>query len=82
MPSSLNDYLNKLTPQEKAELETFAAFLIARRGLRSSAILADEIPMAELMALAMQSFSFDWLADADEDIYGPTDGGEATWLRE
>ena len=39
MSNNLQDYLNKLTPQEKAELENFAAFLIARRSLRPTEIL-------------------------------------------
>lgn len=82
MLSNFHDFLKKLTPQEKAELETFAAFLIARRTLKHQENLTDEIPMTELMGLAMQSSSFDWLADAAEDIYIPTDGEEPAWPRE
>jgi hypothetical protein len=82
MSNNLNDYLNKLTPQEKAELETFAAFLIARRHLKHPEILPDEIPMAELMHLAMQSSSFDWLANEAEEIYSPDDGEAPIWPRD
>jgi antitoxin HicB len=49
MGDNLQVYIEKLTPQEQAELETFAAFLIARRSLRHPEILTDEITMAELM---------------------------------
>jgi hypothetical protein len=79
MSNNLNDYVNKLTRQEKAELETFAAFLIARRRLRHPEILADDVPMAELMYLAMQSSSFDWLVSEAEDIYSPDDGEAPIW---
>ena len=82
MSNNLQDYLIKLTPQEKAELENFAAFLIARRGLKQPEIHPDDIPMTELMHLAMQSASFDWLADEAEDLYAPTDGEEPLWPRE
>ena len=82
MPNNLQDYLKKLTPQEQAELESFAAFLIARRGLRHPEILTDEITMPELIDLAMQSSSFDWLADEREDIYSLAEGEEPIWPQE
>ena len=63
-------------------METFAAFLIARRGLKHPEILTDDVPMAELMHLAMQSSSFDWLADEAEDLYAASDGEEPIWPRE
>lgn len=40
MNQSLIRLLEKLTPEEQAELETFAAFLLARRELKSKEALA------------------------------------------
>lgn len=71
--------LDNLTPPEQAELEAFAAFLIARRNLGHPQVLTDDISAEELLELVMQSGSFDWLADPREDGYTLTDGEAAIW---
>ncbi|NAT10382.1 hypothetical protein C4E22_02350 [ANME-1 cluster archaeon AG-394-G06] len=62
-----------MTPQERAEVETVAAFVIARRKLRNLSVLTDDIPTQELMQLVMESGSFDWLDAKEEDVYSIED---------
>ena len=47
MNQNLAQLLEKLTPEEKAELETFAAFLVARRG-KKLLFLSDDVSTDEL----------------------------------
>ena len=47
MDSRLITLLNQLTPQERAEVETFAAFLMARRSKEYWLLLPDSLPSAE-----------------------------------
>ncbi|MEW6659692.1 MAG: hypothetical protein AB1424_13630 [Thermodesulfobacteriota bacterium] len=79
MSQRIERLLENLTPQEQAELEVFAAFLIARRTLGHPQVLIDEISAEELLELVMQSGSFDWLADPREDGYSLIDGDAVTW---
>jgi alkylhydroperoxidase family enzyme len=79
MSRRIERLLENLTPQEQAELEAFAAFLIARRTLGHYQVLTDDISAEELLELIMQSGSFDWLADSREDGYSLADGDEVTW---
>lgn len=65
----ISQLLENMTPQERAEVETFAAFVIARRKLKKPSFLTDDIPTQELMQLVMESGSFDWLDVKEEDVY-------------
>jgi len=69
-----------MTPQERAELETFAAFIITRRKLRNLPVLTDDVPTQELTQLVMESRSFDWLNAKEEDVYSIEDGEAVKWL--
>jgi hypothetical protein len=82
MTKTLSQFLEKMTPQEQAEVETFAAFLIARRKLRKPQVLTDDISTQELMRLVENSGSFDWLDDEKEDIYSVDDGESVQWPTE
>ena len=82
MPISkrLSQLLENMAPQERAEVETFAAFVIARQKLRNLSVLTDDIPTQELMQLIMESGSFDWLDSKEEDVYSIEDGKAVKWL--
>ena len=82
MPISkkLSQLLEKMMPKERAEVETFAAFMITRRKLRNLSVLTDDIPSQELMQLVMESGSFDWLDAKEEDVYSIEDGKAVKWL--
>ena len=84
MPISkrLSQLLENMAPQECAEVETFVAFVIARRELRNLSVLTDDIPTQELMQLAMESGSFDWLDAKEEDVYSIEDGEGVKWSSE
>ena len=71
--------LEKMTPQERVEVESFAAFVIARRELRKAQVLTDDISTQELMRLVEDSGSFDWLDDQKEDVYSIEDGQKVQW---
>lgn len=79
MRDRLSRFLEEMTLQERAEVETFAAFVIARRNLQKPQILTDDISDQELMRLIMESGSFDWLSAESEDIYSIEDGDEVQW---
>ena len=68
-----------MTSQEQAEVETFAAFVIARRKLRNTQVLTDDISTQELMQIVEDSGSFDWLDADEEDVYSVKDGEEIEW---
>ena len=78
----LSQLLENMTPQERAEVETFAAFMIARRKLHNLSVLTDDIPTQELMQLVTESGSFDWLDAKEEDVYSCEDGEAVKWLSE
>jgi len=84
MPVSkkLSQLLDNMAPQERAEVEIFAAFVIARRSLQNFSVLTDEISTQELMRLVMDSGSFDWLDVSCEDVYSSEDGEAVKWLSE
>jgi hypothetical protein len=79
MNSRLSRLLEKLTPQEQAELETFAMFVLARRRLQKLQVRTDDISTEELMRLVMDSGGFDWLDAPEEDVYSTEDGRAARW---
>jgi hypothetical protein len=68
-----------LTFEERKEIETFAAFLLARRRLKQHQVVTDDISTKELARLVMEAGSFDWLDDPSEDVYSATDGDEIEW---
>jgi len=82
MPISkkLSELLENMTPKERAEVETFVAFVIARRELQHLPVLTDDIPTQELMQLVMESGSFEWLDAKEEDVYSIEDGEAVKWL--
>ncbi|MGB7533749.1 MAG: hypothetical protein WA977_12370 [Halobacteriota archaeon] len=82
MPISkkLSQLLENMTPQERAEVETFVAFVITRRKLQHLPVLTDDIPTQELMQLVTESGSFDWLDAKEEDVYSIEDGEAVKWL--
>ena len=78
----LSQLLENMTPKERAEMETFAAFMITRRKLRNLSFLTDDIPTQELMQLVTESGSFDWRDSKEEDVYSIEDGEAVKWLSE
>jgi len=74
--------LDKMTPEEKAEVESFATFLLTRRKPRQIKFLTDDITSQELLSLAEDAGSFEWLSAQGEDVYSIEDGEEAEWPRE
>ena len=79
MSHKLAQLLEKMNSQERAEVETFAAFLIARRSLQKPHIITGDISIQELMELVTESGSFDWLDAEEEDIYSLEDGEAIQW---
>jgi hypothetical protein len=79
MSSKLTQLLEEMTPQERAEVEAFAAFIIVRRRLQRPQLLTDDLSVQELTELVAASGSFDWLSAEEEDIYSIEDGEAAQW---
>jgi len=81
MPISkrLSQLLDNMAPQERAEVETFAAFVVAQRDF---SVLTDEISTQELMRRVIESGSFDWLDAGCEDVYSSEGGEVVKWLSE
>ena len=76
MNTTIAKLLEKLTPEEQAEIATFAMFILARRKLRKLEIATDEVSTEELMQLVENAGSFDWLGSPEEDAYSLEDGVE------
>lgn len=82
MTKRFSQLLEKMTLQEQEEVETFAAFAIARRKFRKPHVITDDISTQELMQLVEDTGSFDWLDAKEEDVYS-MEGGEAVqWPNE
>ncbi len=79
MSNRVDQLLRDMTQRERAEVEAFAAFVIARRNLMEPQVLAEEMPLEELMELVTRSGSFDWLEAEEEDIYSVQDGEAVQW---
>jgi hypothetical protein len=79
MKNAITQLIGKMTPQEQAEVETFAAFVLARRSLQTIQIMNDDISTKELTKLISESGGFHWLGAKEEDIYSLEDGEEAAW---
>ena len=60
MSPRLTQLLEEMTPQEREEVETFAAFVIVRRHLQQSQLLINDISVRELTELVAASGSFDF----------------------
>ncbi|MBC8185964.1 hypothetical protein H8E88_33185 [candidate division KSB1 bacterium] len=79
MTKTFAQLIKKMTHQEQREIETFAAFIIARRNLKNQEILTDDTSTQELMRLVEKSGSFDWLDSELEDVYSVRDGDDVLW---
>jgi hypothetical protein len=79
MSPKLTQLLEEMTPQERAEVEAFAAFIIVRRHLQQPQLLTNDISVQELTELVSASGSFDWLNAEEEDIYSLEDGEAVQW---
>jgi len=79
MSSKLMQLLELMTPQERAEVETFAAFVMVRRHIQQPQLLSDDISVQELTELVAAAGSFDWLNAEEEDIYSVEDGESVQW---
>ena len=82
MTQKLLELYHIMTPQEKAEFEAFAVFVIARRKIRKQQLLTDDISIQELTKLIEQAGSFDWLKPDTEDVYSIDDGEAVEWSNE
>ena len=71
MSPKLTQLLEEMTPQERAEVEAFAAFVIVRRHLQQPQLLTDDISVQELTELVAVSSSFDWLSAEEEEYLYP-----------
>ena len=79
MSTKLARLVDEMTPQERAEVEAFATFVIVRRRLGQTQFLTDDISVEELTALVAASGSFDWLNNEEEDVYSIEDGEAVQW---
>ena len=79
MSPRLTQLLEKMTPQERAEVEAFAVFVMVRRHVQQPQLLTDDISIQELTELVAASGSFAWLNAEEEDIYAVTDGEAVQW---
>ena len=79
MSPRLTQLLEEMTPQERAEVEAFAAFIIVRRHIQQPQLLTDDISVQALTELVAAAGSFAWLNAAEEDIYALVDGKAVQW---
>ena len=69
MSAKLLQLLELMTPQERAEVEAFAAFVMVRRHIQQPQLLSDDISVQELTELVAAAGSVDWLSAEEEDLY-------------
>ena len=79
MSSKLMQLLELMTPQERAEVEAFAAFVMVRRHIQQPLLLSNDISVQELTELVAAAGSFDWLNAEEEEIYSVEDGESVQW---
>ena len=79
MITNVMGLLEKMTPDEQAEAGILAAFVLARRKLRKTEVLTDDIQTTELIKRIEDAGCFDWLNSNDEDVYSIEDGEEVEW---
>lgn len=77
--SRILQLVQAMTPRERAQVEAFAAFVLARRKLARRRVETDEITTEELMRLVQEAGSFDWLDSDSEDVYSVHDGEPVEW---
>ena len=82
MSPRLTQLVEKMTPQEQAEVEAFATFVIVRRHLRQPQFLSDDISVQGMTELMAAAGSFNWLTAKEEDIYSIEDGEAVQWPTE
>ena len=82
MASAVLSLLQKMTPEEQTEVETFAAFLLVRRNLKKVQVLTDDISIQEMTRLVERAGTFEWLSSDEEDVYSFDEGDEAQWESE
>jgi hypothetical protein len=75
----LAQLLEEMTPQERAEVEAFAAFVLVRRHIQQPQLPTDDISPQELTELVVASGSFDWFNAEEEHIYSLKDGEAVQW---
>ncbi len=79
MKAGLSKLLESLTPAEQAEVETFAAFLLAGRKLKKAHVFTDDVSPEELLQLVTDAAGFEWLDAPEEDVYSAADGDAVQW---
>ena len=79
MNDRLIQLLQRLTPEEEAEVETLAAAIVARRDSQNPQLQSDDISQEELVQLVVDSGGFDWLEASEEDVYSLSDGRAVQW---
>lgn len=79
MSPRLTQLVGEMTPQEQAEVEAFAAFVIVRRRLQQPQFFTDDIGVQEMTELVAAAGGFDWLAAEEENIYSFEDGEAVQW---
>lgn len=68
MSEKLLQLLVKMTPEERAEVEAYALFVLVRRKLNQQDEDTDAISLEELMDLADSTESFSFLKGLDEKM--------------
>lgn len=58
--NNIDQLLDKMTDQERTEIEAFAAFILMRRKLQRTQVLTDDIAVQELMELVLHGGGFDY----------------------
>jgi hypothetical protein len=79
MSAKLLQLLELMTPQERAEVEAFAAFVMVRRHIQQPQRLGNDLSVQELTELVAAAGSFDWLNAEEEEIYSVEDGESVQW---
>ena len=79
MKAGLSKLLKSLTPAEQDEVETFAAFLLARRKVGKVRVFTNDVSTEELLQLVADSGRFEWLDAPEEDVYSAADGDAVQW---
>ena len=79
MNAGLSKLLESLTSSEQSEVETFAAFLLARRKLKKVQVFTDDVSTEELLQLVTDAAGFEWLDAPQEDVYSAADGDAVKW---
>ena len=80
MNDRLIQLLQRLTPEEEAEVETLAAAIVARRDSQNPQLQSDDISrFGRVGPIGVDSGGFDWLEASEEDVYSLSDGRAVQW---